>query len=156
MPDPIVKFEAAFEEGSSWDPDDSNALTMASQRAQDVWEARHDADGYHTRDPVIGIESAFVHWDGANYSITETTGDSTISIAGNPAVGFVEINVGTAFSNTHYAVMVDVWPSGSEKVYYFEDSAFAKTATAVQIAMFNDTGNFVDRDFMVHLLGTRL
>jgi hypothetical protein len=155
MPDPLAQLEGAFADGSAWDPEDTNAMTVASQRFQDAWEVAHDEVGYHVRALPIPIESAFVHWDGANYTITEQTADGTWAVVANPAVGFIELSV-AAMINTNYTPMVDVVPSGTEACYFYEDANFAKTTTNFQIALFNDTGAFVDRDFEIHIIGTRL
>lgn len=155
MPDPLSWLDGAYAEDSPWEPGDSNAVTLASQRFQDAWEVAHDTDGFHTRALMVPVESAFVHWDGANYTITEQTADSTLAIVSNPAVGFIEISL-ALMATENYTPMVDVVPSGTEAVYFYEDANYAKTTTSFQIALFNNAGNFVDRDFMVHVLGLRL
>jgi hypothetical protein len=155
MAEILTELEGDFADGSEWEPADSNELTLASQRVQDAWEARHDTDGFHTADLLIPIESAIVTWSGAAYSISESTADSTLSISANPAVGFVRFTLGTALLGTSYSPLVVPLPSGTELVHGYEDSAYAKTTTSFQIVMFNNVGAFVDRDFLIHVFGTR-
>jgi hypothetical protein len=155
MPAPLTKLQREFVDGSRWTPGDSNDVSMASRRFQDAFAGgKHDEDGFHTRDFLVPIESARVHWTGAAYAIQETTADSTLSVAPGGAPGYVQLTFG-AMNDIKYLVLVRPIPSGTEVVSFFEDGNFTRTVTDCQVIIFNDAGNFVDRDFIVHVFGAR-
>lgn len=155
----LIRLDETYVDGSAWTPQDFNQVALASQRFQDWFTSHHDADGYHTRDGLIPIESALVGWDGVVYSIIQQTADGTLAVdnAGAPiSTGLVRLTL-AEMDTVDYWFTIDPVPSGTEVLYGHENrqAGYVKTTTSFEAVIYDNAGTLKNRDFLLHVFGTR-